>query len=345
MIVCSARTHARQTGGNTRYIRMVGDGLRDRGVELRFAGPARAQTWAWAGFEALRMQDLARSGGARIAWYPADTGPVRRTRGVTTVLTLHGVAALHEPSVRSPIAGRVWRERAAAAGRAADRIITVSQSSADDVATLVGPGAAERITVIPHGVDPAWFAPPSPAELEAADALTGGAPFAFFFGNLEPRKNLPLAVEALALVREQHPDLRLVVSGAPGWDSTEARAVIDAQAWAEHVGRRTDAEVRALLARCAVFVFPSRYEGFGLPVLEAMAAGAPVVTTTRGALSEVAGEAAFAVERLDPAVFADAVLRALAADRGQVAARSRAHAATFSWDESVARHQEVLDVA
>lgn len=351
MIAVSARTHARETGGNTRYIRQVVEGLRSAGAEIDVVGPidpVASSSLSWARYEAFEMPREAERIGARFVWYPADTGPLRHTRKVHTALTLHGVGALHEPSVRSPWAGRVWIERARRAARVADTIITVSQSSADDITTLAGKGVASRLHVIPHGVSDFWFGEPDGLETDAlvrgVAHITATAPFALYYGNIEPRKNLPLALEALRLVRREHPELQFVVAGAPAWDSAAIVASLEATPWVHYVGRRTDEELRALLHRSALFLFPSRYEGFGLPVLEAMAAGTPVVCSTRGSLGEVAGGACFTFDRLEAGVVAEACTAALAADRIAHADRARAHARTFNWEASYAAHRELFDV-
>ncbi len=333
-----------ETGGNSRYIRELAPRLGDRGLELTFISPARGGQLDWALFEAFALQRRAARSGARAVWYPMDTGPVRPAKDLPTLLTLHGAGVLHETTLRHPAPAEVWRRRARAAARAADRVITVSHASAQDVVRLAGPGVQSKLEVIPHGVGSEWF---KDASADARAALAGevdlNAPFAFFYGNIEPRKNLPLALEGLELVRESHPDLQFVVSGSPAWQSAPIVAELARRPWVRHIGRRSDDEVRALLHACRFFLFPSRYEGFGLPVLEALAAGAPVVASSRGAIPEVAGGAAFLFKEMNASQLADACARALHADRETVGRAGVAQAARFSWEESADRHLALIN--
>lgn len=348
MIAVSARTHARETGGNTRYIRQVVSGLREAGAPIDLLAPSRSphgSSLGWARYEAFEMVRTAERRGARFVWYPADTGPVRQTRRIRTVLTLHGVGALHEPSIRRPVAGRIWLERARRAARVADTIITVSRSSAEDIVALAGTSVRSRIEVIPHGVSDFWFAATDEATDERLVAdLDVTEPYALYYGNIEPRKNLPLALAAMEELRREHPDLGFVVAGKPAWESDAILAELHRRPWVQYVGRRTDAEIRALLRRAAFFLFPSRYEGFGLPVLEAMAAGTPVVCSTRGSLGEVAGDACFTFDALEAGSVAAAAAAALATDRAAQAERSRAHARQFTWESSFSAHRALFDV-
>lgn len=348
MIAVSARTHARETGGNTRYIRQVVHGLREAGAPIDLLSPPRSadgSSLGWARYEAFEMVRAAERRGARFVWYPADTGPVRQTRRVRTVLTLHGVGALHEPSIRKPVAGRIWLERARRAARVADTIITVSRSSADDIVALAGASVRSRIEVIPHGVSDFWFGGDDAAADERCIRELGVTePYVFYYGNIEPRKNLPLALDAIEQLRREHPELGFVVAGKPAWESDAILAELHARPWVQYVGRRTDEEIRALLHRSAFFLFPSRYEGFGLPVLEAMAAGTPVVCSTRGSLGEVAGDACFTFDDLEAGRVAEAGAAALAVDRAAQAERARTHARRFTWESSYAAHRALFDV-
>lgn len=290
------------------------------------------------------MQRKARAVGANIAWFPVDTGPVAQVRNINTVLTLHGVAALHEPDVRGPLSGRIWRKRARAAAIAADVIITVSHSSADDIVQLAGERIADRIVVIPHGIADEWFEPArhdALADIKRTYPLE--EPYALYYGNIEPRKNLPMAVGAIERLREVFPNLRLVVSGAPAWDSDDLMELLSVKPWVDYLGRRSDDEIRALLAGARCFVFPSRYEGFGFPVLEAMAAGTPVACSRRGSLQEIVADAAFTTDDLTVEGFVEACERALTADRSSTAKKSIEHARRFSWATSIRKHQEVFE--
>jgi glycosyltransferase involved in cell wall biosynthesis len=276
--------------------------------------------------------------------FPADTGPLLRLRQIPVVVTLHGVAQLHEPDVRSAAAARAWLERAKRAIRCADAIVTDSNSSREDVLELLGRRAnAIPVSAIPLGVDLKRFYPATLDEMAfARDSNAIDRPFVLYLGNLEPRKNLVSLVEAIDLLNGQGYDLELLVGGKPAWDYQATLAAIDASPNARRLGWLADNEVRALMSACSVFAFPSRYEGFGLPVLEAMACGAPVMCTSRGSLPEVAGDVASYSEDIDAASLADAILEASAKDRDQAASDGVQRAQRFSWDECAAKHHALF---
>jgi len=188
--------------------------------------------------------------------------------------------------------------------------------------------AADRVRVVPWGATPV---DPQPAEVDVLRAGYGiEGPYVLFVGTLEPRKNLPRLVDAVA--RLGRSDLTLVVAGPEGWgedlpdpSASGVRAVL--------TGHVPSADLPALMAGAAAFCFPSLAEGFGLPVLEAMSAGAPVVTSAGTACAEVAGDAAVLVDPLDVDSIAAGLARVLGdVDlAGRLRAAGRARAATFTW--------------
>jgi glycosyltransferase involved in cell wall biosynthesis len=165
-------------------------------------------------------------------------------------------------------------------------------------------------------------------------------PYLLGLGTVEPRKDLPTLVRAFAGLAGELPH-RLVLAGLAGWGQGTLAAAVASSGVADRIlltGYLPEADKAALLTGADVFAYPSRYEGFGLPVLEAMACGTPVVTTTGGSLPEVAGDAALLVEPGDPDALA-AALAKLAADpaaRSAAAARGRTRAAAFTWDRCAA---------
>ena len=153
----------------------------------------------------------------------------------------------------------------------------------------------------------------------APDGARADGDYVLAVGTLEPRKNLEAAVEAARLAR-----VELRVAGAPGWGGV---------AVAGWVGEPSDDELAALMRGARCLVYPSLYEGFGLPVLEAMACGTPVVTSRGGATEEVAGDAAVLVDPSDPAAVAAGIEEA-DRRRDELVAAGRARAATFTWKRS-----------
>ena len=270
-----------------------------------------------------------------------DVPPIRRR---PLVATCYDLEPLRHPELFSP--RLVWYSRLFARSlRRADRVVAISQATAADVESLAGVPAG-RIVVTHLGVDPV-FRPAGPAAAARARAAHGlPERFVFYVGNTLPHKNLSRAVEAMVRVRRACGPVPFVIAGAPD----RHRGTIEAVA-ARHglggdlrfLGRVEDEDLPSLLSAASVFLYPSLYEGFGLPVLEAMACGCPVVTSTRASLPEVAGDAALACDPLDTAAIADAVI-ALLTDE-PAAARLRmagpARAAAFTWERCAAQHRDL----
>ena len=233
--------------------------------------------------------------------------------------------------------------------RRAARIIAVSENTRADVVRLYGvPG--ERVKVVPHGVDARFFPRPASevAEFKRAHSLPDH--FILFVGTLEPRKNLVKLIKAFSNLKSRPSErtggklsnLKLVLAGGKGWyydqifAAVERLDVQDEVIWAGYV----PAHDLALWYNSAdVFAFPSRYEGFGMPLLEAMACGTPVVTSNASSLPEVAGDAALLAPPDSVGALADALARALTdADlRQTLRAKGLARAATFTWEETARR--------
>jgi alpha-1,3-rhamnosyl/mannosyltransferase len=178
---------------------------------------------------------------------------------------------------------------------------------------------------------------PTMPNVDADGEVTGGAPYVLTIGTVEPRKDHPLLVRAFDAVAARDRDLHLVIAGPDGWG---AAALSDAIAAAAHRDRIVrlgyiDDEARSgLLAGAALFAFPSVYEGFGLPPLEAMRAGVPVVATAAGSLPEVLGDAALLVPPGDADALADAIAEAFAdpVERARLIHAGHAQAAHYSWE-------------
>jgi glycosyltransferase involved in cell wall biosynthesis len=194
--------------------------------------------------------------------------------------------------------------------------------------------ASGRLHVIPLGVPPVDT---SSATL-TIDGLDPGAPFVLALGTLEPRKNLPHLVGAFGHLAGVHADVRLVIAGPDGparadVDAAIARLMPDARNRVIVTGAVSDENRRALLANARALTYPSIYEGFGFPVLEAMTAGVPVVAARAGSIPEIAGDAAILIEPTVEQELAAALDRLLTDDalRQQLIERGRAHVRTFSW--------------
>jgi glycosyltransferase involved in cell wall biosynthesis len=215
----------------------------------------------------------------------------------------------------------------------ADRILCVSATTARDLAEHLGV-AGERVDVTPLGTDLVPASDEEVARLRARIGLDG--PYLLGLGTLEPRKDLPTLVRAFAILAGELPHT-LVLAGLAGWGAGELRGAVAASGVAERVrltGYVPEQDKAALLSGADLLAYPSRYEGFGLPVLEAMACGTPVVTTTGGSLPEVAGDAALLVPPGDAEQLAAAAAKLLGdqAAWADQARRGRARAAGFTWE-------------
>jgi len=224
--------------------------------------------------------------------------------------------------------------------RAVDRgawVHTPSAFVAHEVVELLG-ADPERVRAIHHGVPTHSLAPVTAPAIDADPAVAGvKGPYLLALGTVEPRKDLVSLVRAFDALASAHGDLCLVVAGPDGWGTAAFEAAVAAATHRERVIRvgYVDPATRdLLLAGAAVFAYPSRYEGFGFPPLEAMAAGVPVVATTAGALPEVVGDGAELVGVGDIEGLAGAIDRLLSdgAAREALVARGTARVRTFSWE-------------
>jgi glycosyltransferase involved in cell wall biosynthesis len=304
-------------------------GLDTSPLAQTFAGTARVVQGLAAALEGrpgLELVPLAYGGSGRTAtvardvvWYPAGIARAARRLDIlhcTTfraplrcrpplVVTVHDVALLRHPEAFPPWHRTTGRAALRLGVRRADAIVAVSAFTRSELVELLGV-PEERVRVVPNGIEPVF----------RADGPAAEGDYVLAVGTLEPRKNLARAVEAARLA-----GVELRVVGARGWGGVEAPG------W--H-GRVDDAELAALYRGARCLVFPSLYEGFGLPVLEAMACGTPVVTSRGGATAEVAGGAAVLVDALDPASIAAGIDEA-AARRDELRPRGIERAAAFTW--------------
>lgn len=320
LVAVDADVLGRHRTGEETYVLNLLRQLPEVAPDLRFAAITRHPELVPPGIEPVALP--ARSQELRMAW--ALPRLLRRLRPAVahfqhalplgyrgrTVLTLHDLHFERDPGVMGPFDRLVFKTVVPRAARKADRVLAVSERTKSDAVELYGL-APERVTVTPHGVDPA-FGP--------GDGGDDG--YLLFVGAVQARKD-PLAALGAARVL----GLPLVVAGP----EKEAALVRELRARGADVrGRVTVDELATLYRRATALVLPSRYEGFGLPVLEAMASGAPVVISSDAALVEVAGGAAEVAGDGDYAAAIDRVL----ADRERYVRAGLDRARHFSWEET-----------
>ena len=318
------------------------------GATVRATAPDQRPTrLAW---EQVVLPRLLASADIDVHHGPHYTMPERAR--IPRVVTIHDLTFLDHPEWHERSKVAVLRRAIRVAARRADAIVCVSGQTAERLEALCAPTG--RVFVVPHGVDHERFRPESPpsegpGERDASSdevflrGLGVSPPYLLFLGTLEPRKAVPDLVAAFDRVARDHGDLALVLAGQPGWGAEAVeRAMREARFGARIVrtGYVPDEAVPALLRRAAVVAYPALQEGFGLPALEALACGAPLVTTAGTAMAEVTGGAALLVTPGSVPELADALAEALAGGR-EAEQRRRIGlevAAAHTWEASAAQH-------
>ncbi|HEX5054293.1 MAG TPA: glycosyltransferase family 1 protein [Planctomycetota bacterium] len=232
--------------------------------------------------------------------------------------------------------------------RLAHRVVTVSHFSRDEIVRAMGM-ARERIDVVHEAADPLFRHVPGTAVPARFRPQLGDRPFVLYVGSVEPRKNLATLVDAFAAVkrRSRHP-ASLAIAGGSGWKNSAVHEAVDRHGLRDQVhllGFVSDDELLALYNTCAVFCYPTLYEGFGLPVIEAMSCGAPVITSRVASLPEVGGGAVAYVDEPRDAAALATTLQQVLEDR-ELRERLRrdglAQAARFSWDRAARETLAIL---
>ena len=268
----------------------------------------------------LARREAARIG-ADVYHSPLLRGPLRRGKP-PFVMTVHDLVPVRWPETM-PHWHRLYTSRFIRRMLdAADRIIAPSQDTADDLNTLLRVPAG-KIRVVANGVDALFFRPPVHIGADRP-------PYVLFVGTPEPRKNLSRLISAMAILRQRGRPENLVIVGAGGWGDA-----VPAGAGIQQVGRVSDEALHTLYASASCLALPSLHEGFGLPALEAMAAGTPVVAGDSGALPEVTGGAAILVDPLNPLAIADGIEKAID-ERDKLVPAGRSRAMRFTWDRAAA---------
>jgi glycosyltransferase involved in cell wall biosynthesis len=267
--------------------------------------------------------------------------------GLPTVVTMYDLIPVLFPQQVSIPARLLFRWMTALALRAASRVIVISQATRRDLLTFYRL-PPQKVMAIPLAADPA-FSPQSPAEIERVRRKYAlPEHYLLYLGINKPHKNLTRLLEAWAQVTQHAIRNTLVVAGAwdPRYPEPQQRAeTLGLENIVRFLGPVPEADLPALYSAATLFVFPSLYEGFGLPVLEAMACGTPVVCSNTSSLPEVAGDAAIMVNPLDVDELAAAMERVLMdqALREEMTGKGRAQAGRFSWERTARETLQVYE--
>jgi glycosyltransferase involved in cell wall biosynthesis len=321
-----------------RFTRLAGDA-----AEIVPGPSAISHRPARLAWEQTGLPLVAQQVGADVIHSPYYTMPLHAP--VPVVVTLHDVTFFSEPELHSAVRTGFYRSATRTAVRRAARVVVPSQATRDELVRLLDADAS-RIDVALHGVDLHTFHPPSEAECHRVASRLGlhGRRYVAFLGVLERRKNVPDLVRGWVRAVDglDEPPV-LVLAGSSGWDDGVDQAVAEVPSHLKVVrpGFLRPADLPGLLGGATVVAYPSKAEGFGLPVLEAMACGAAVLTARRLSLPEVGGDA---VAYTEPDVESIATsLRALIDDeprRRQLSRSGQERAKEFTWEASAQAHFE-----
>jgi glycosyltransferase involved in cell wall biosynthesis len=349
-------------GGLGRYIDGLVSALGDAGADLAVvcqradaerlskldpaadvvAGPsAIAHRPARLAWEQTGLPMVAQQVGAQVIHSPHYTMPLRAGRPV--VVTVHDVTFFTEPDLHPSVRATFFRSATRTAMRRAERLIVPSRATKDELVRVLDAPEA-KVDVAHHGVDPALFHRPDQAERDRVQARLGlgGQPYVAFLSVLEPRKNVPGLIQGWVKACADRPaPPALVLAGGAGWDDRVDKVLAEVPSHLRVLrpGYLRFVDLPGFLGGAQVVAYPSYGEGFGFPVLEAMACGAPVLTTRRLSLPEVGGDAVAYTEPDPEAIARD--LAALLDDPERRAALGEAGALRsreFTWAASAEAH-------
>jgi glycosyltransferase involved in cell wall biosynthesis len=304
--------------------------------EVPEARPARL---AW---EQARAPRLAERLGIEVWHGPHYTLPLRLT--VPAVVTVHDLTFFDHPEWHERTKVVFFRRMIKAALRRAQAVVSVSEHTRTRLDAVLAPAAP--VVVAPHGVDHERFRPAplgDPTDLARLAHLGVRPPYLAFAATLEPRKDVPSLIAAFATIAPQHGPLRLVVAGRDGWGAQAVRDAAAASGVTTRIlrpGWLPGDALAPFFRQAEAVVYPSLEEGFGLPALEALACGAPLVTTTGSAMEEVVGDAAVLTPPGAPTQLAAALTRVLTdpATAARLRAAGPPRSAAYTWEASVEQH-------
>ena len=338
-IALNARFRVHRTTGMQRYAIEISKRL--AGILEPVDPPAGLRGPAGHLWEQLYLPMAVRG---RLLWSPNNTGPIAVGHQVCTI---HDLIPLEHPEWFSRQFSGWYQFLLPRLTRRAAHLIAVSAYTKFRLQELLRIDSS-RISVIPNGVDPR-FRPSAPERIEETRAALGigSGRYVLCVGSVEPRKNIGRLLEAWRLIQEKlDDDVTLVVAGAAGMSRVFSPVALGALPPRVHfTGYVPDDRLPDLYSGATAFIYPSLYEGFGIPPLEAMACGVPVITSNTTSLPEVTGGAAILIDPAKPREMADAILELFSNDalRRELIPKGLARAAFYSWDEAARMTRRVLE--
>jgi glycosyltransferase involved in cell wall biosynthesis len=257
------------------------------------------------------------------------------------VMNIYDLTFLKYPEYASPIVRKTYADRVRQCLRWTDLIITCSQSTQQDIIQYLGV-QRDRVIVVPLAsrYSPNFLDAEKLASLQLSSPYDFSQPYILFVSTIEPRKNINTLIEAFNwLKKDRKIEHHLVLIGKAGWNYKPVFTAIENSDWKHHIHHLnylSDEQVALFYAKADVFVYPSYYEGFGLPILEAMTLGAPVITANTSSLPEVAGDAALLIDPNNSMQLADAIFQVLNDSplRQKLTIEGKARSQLFSWERT-----------
>ena len=312
--------------------------LKIQGDRVRFRTLPLSDDWAARLWHRLRLPiPVETITGALDIFYSPDFVLPPTRRATRTLLTVHDLSFLYYPEHFVPKLVSYLNQVVPRSVNRADRVLADSEATRTDLITHLGT-PPDKVDVLYGGVDPRFRPEPEPRERERLQDRydIGDRPYVLAVGTLQPRKNYVRLIRAFSQLTNQQPP-QLLIAGGRGWLHENIFAEAEKHSDRVHIlGFVDDADLPALYRNATLFAFPSLYEGFGFPVLEAMACGVPVVCSNASSLPEVAGDAALLIEPSNTDELAAAMARALEDTdlRRDMVARGFVHAAQFTWERA-----------